>query len=258
MADNDQDNDEFKFEEFDTLNAEDMGESDSATKNAQFHNQSPESGPKDVRRNVIIVIAIVVVLMLSYKFSGYLFSDKKEVAKPAIPPLVQTPPIQAPIVTQPIVQHVSEVKEAELSQKIAAIELSQDVMKSQVNSVNDRVTVLSDSVNNLNAQITKLNQILDNLSNEVAKQTTEINILISRTQVKQVKHVRKVYVKPNIYYVQATIPGRAWLIGTNGSTLTVREGTHIPGYGVVRLIDSTQGRVLTTSGKIIRFSQQDS
>ncbi|HAF87135.1 MAG TPA: type IV secretion protein IcmG, partial [Legionellales bacterium] len=60
------------------------------------------------------------------------------------------------------------------------------------------------------------------------------------------------------YYIKAVIPGRAWLIAANGSTLTVSEGTNIKGYGMVKLIDSTQGRILTSSGRVIRFSQQDS
>jgi intracellular multiplication protein IcmG len=60
------------------------------------------------------------------------------------------------------------------------------------------------------------------------------------------------------YNIQAVIPGRAWLIATNGATLTVSQGTAIPGYGIVKLIDPVQGKVTTSSGQIIRFSQEDS
>ena len=58
--------------------------------------------------------------------------------------------------------------------------------------------------------------------------------------------------------MQAVIPGRAWLIANNGSTITVREGTPIPGYGIAKIIDPIKGRVMTSSGKEIRFSQDDS
>ena len=61
-----------------------------------------------------------------------------------------------------------------------------------------------------------------------------------------------------LYYIQAVIPGRAWLIATNGSTLTVREGSTIPGYGIVRKIDPNLGKVFMSTGKVIRFSQLDS
>jgi len=63
---------------------------------------------------------------------------------------------------------------------------------------------------------------------------------------------------PAQYFLQAIIPGRAWLISTNGDTVTVREGTRISSYGVVRFIDAKRGRVLTSSGQVIRFSQEDS
>ena len=60
------------------------------------------------------------------------------------------------------------------------------------------------------------------------------------------------------YYIQAVIPGRAWLVSSQGLTITVREGTSVPGYGIVKLIDPNQGRILTSSGRTITFSQQDS
>jgi len=32
----------------------------------------------------------------------------------------------------------------------------------------------------------------------------------------------------------------------------------IPGYGAVKLVDPAQGQVLTSTGKVIKFSQLDS
>ena len=82
---------------------------------------------------------------------------------------------------------------------------------------------------------------------------------MTRTQPKRVvHHINKPSAPPIHYYIQAVIPGRAWIIATNGSTLTVREGTNIAGYGIVRLIDPLDGRIVTSSGQIIRFSQEDS
>ena len=60
------------------------------------------------------------------------------------------------------------------------------------------------------------------------------------------------------YAVKAVIPGRAWLLASNGSTLTVRRGTPIQGYGVVTGIDAVRGYVFTSYRKLIRFSQEDS
>ena len=103
-----------------------------------------------------------------------------------------------------------------------------------------------------------LNQALSNLSNLVAQQSQEMSILMVRSQPKRVKHITKHHTPQVTYNIQAVIPGRAWLIGSNGSILTVREGIKMKSYGTVRLIDPIQGRVVTSSGKIIRFSPEDS
>ncbi|MBA3536672.1 MAG: type IV secretion protein IcmG, partial [Tatlockia sp.] len=87
----------------------------------------------------------------------------------------------------------------------------------------------------------------------------EIVLLTEKAKPKPVRRRLIVKSAPRLmYFIQAIIPGRAWLIATNGSTITVREGTRIAGWGVVKLIDPIQGRVLTSSGRIIRFSQRDS
>ena len=58
--------------------------------------------------------------------------------------------------------------------------------------------------------------------------------------------------------LQAIIAGRAWLVCSNGETLTVRQGTQVYNYGEVRYIDAISGQVLTSSGQTITFSQEDS
>lgn len=147
-----------------------------------------------------------------------------------------------------------------MKQKVASIEATQQTVQTEVSSVNQQVGNVNNNVNALSAQIAKLNQVISDLSNQVAKQSEEINVLMERTKPKLIKRI--IHVQPPApqinYYINAVIPGRAWLIGTNGSTLTVREGSKIEGYGVVKLIDSLQGRVLTSSGRVIRFSQDDS
>jgi intracellular multiplication protein IcmG len=165
------------------------------------------------------------------------------------------------MVPQPIqeVPAVHYENTSELTKKISAMELSQQNVRSEVDTVSQQVGTVNNNIDNLNNQIASLNQVISTLSTQMSKQTEEIGMLMARTQP---KHIIKTQVKSTIpqflYTIQAVIPGRAWLIGSNGSTLTVREGTKISGYGIVKLIDSMQGRVLTSSGKVIRFSQEDS
>jgi intracellular multiplication protein IcmG len=134
----------------------------------------------------------------------------------------------------------------------------QQSLRNEMTALSSQVNSINNNLNTMNTQISKMNQVIESLTTQVAKQSEVINVLMVRAKPKKVVSVQRPVAQPVIYFLQAVIPGRAWLIGTNGSTLTVREGSKVPGYGVVKLIDSLQGRVLTSSGQVIRFSQEDS
>lgn len=264
MADNDQNNDEYKFTELDSLDNDHMGDSDSGLNSSMRSGKDSYSGKKDIKRNALIAIGLIVFALVMYKFIGSMWTKKVEPAKPVIAPITQvTPqPIQPvettpiPVIEQP--QPIVVQADTDLKQKVAAIEISQQSVRTEVSSLGDQVGNVTNNVSNLNAQITKLNQLIGDLSNQLSKQSDEINMLRVRAQPKPTQHIVRQPIQRIFYYIQAVIPGRAWIIGSNGSTLTVREGTKIAGYGIVKLIDSVQGRVLTSSGQVIRFSQEDS
>jgi intracellular multiplication protein IcmG len=266
MAENDQNNDEYKFAELDSYDTDLMGETNKESPSSFDAQQEQEPKQNDVMRKALIVIGIVIFIMVAYKIIvSFYFSGKKEVAqtKPSIPPVTQvTPqPVQQTTSVTPVptpVQQTVIESDPDLKKKVSAIELMQQSVRSEITSVSDQVNSVSNNINALNAQISKMNQIIESLSAQVTKQSEVINVLIVKSQPKRVVKVARPMVQRIFYYIQAVIPGRAWLIGTNGSTLTVREGSKIPGYGVVKLIDSIQGRVLTSSGQVIRFSQDDS
>ncbi|WP_392538891.1 type IVB secretion system protein IcmG/DotF [Legionella sp. 227] len=276
MADNDQ-NDEYKFAELDSLENEPLETSEFDTKSSTPARPGGMEPGKNVKRNALITVGIIVFVMLMYKFIGGMFSKTtpttpKENVNPApIAEITPSPqPQPQPQVTQTVIPpepvqpqpqpQVTQENNSALQQKVASIEASQQTVQSEVSSMSQQVGNVNNNVNALNAQITKLNQMIADLNTQVVKQSEVINVLMERTKPKPVKRVVRVRtLTPQIiYYINAVIPGRAWLIGTNGSTLTVREGTKIAGYGTVKLIDSMQGRVLTSSGRVIRFSQEDS
>lgn len=55
------------------------------------------------------------------------------------------------------------------------------------------------------------------------------------------------------YYVQAIIPGRAWLKNSQGQVITVGPGDPVPGYGTVTNINPQSGSVTTSTGTNIVF-----
>lgn len=262
MAEHDQNNDDYKFEEYDSLGSEfsEPKEENKPTTSSML----PEASPKDVRRNALIVLGLVIFGYLLYKIMGNLFFTKVAPVKPSIPPVTQVAPqpqpIQQPVVpvVQPQPQPDNSAAFNDIKQKVAAIEVSQQSTKSDLSNVSGQVSSMTATINTLNTQIDKLNQTIADLSNQVSKQSMEINELVAKKKPKPVKRILKAAAPINRYHIQAIIPGRAWLIATNGSTLTVREGSTIAGYGVVKLIDAIQGRVLTSSGRVIKFSQTDS
>lgn len=262
MADNDPNNDEYSFSEFDSLDNDPL---DPGLDKTRLGGHEPK---KDIKRNALIALGLILFAVVMYKLIGYLFfSPKEKVEQATITPISTAstsvkPAVPTAITTKPIQQVPVALIASDdgLKQKVSAIELSQQGVRNDVNAVSLQVNSVNNNVSNLNAQIENLNQVISTLSNQLAKQSEEISVLMIRTQPRPVKKsaVKRVHTPAISYYLQAVIPGRAWLIGTNGSTLTVREGTIITGYGTVKLIDSLQGRVLTSSGRVIRFSQADS
>ncbi|PJE17815.1 type IVB secretion system protein IcmG/DotF [Legionella sp.] len=269
MADNEY-NDEYQFADLDSMGSDHIGDEEPiAGGEEELERRQPRPG-KNILRNALIAVILIVLVMLGYKFFGSYWAHRKaaeDTIVPSIttttqqaPPPVEAPPVQAvqPVQIAPVTQPT--VDNSQVTQKLSDLEISEQNVRSEINSVNSQLGGINSNVNDLSEKIASLNRIISVLASKVDQQSTQIAILTERTKPKP-PPVRPVVTKPitlPIYYIQAVIPGRAWLIAPNGSTLTVREGTQITGYGVIKLIDPNQGRILTTSGRVIRFSQQDS
>ena len=274
MADNNEYNDEYELADFD--NPEPLNQEKSNYSAKPPATSSPPSSLDNVRRNASVVIVLIILLMLGYKFWTS-FSKKKTATTSSVPSLATTavtqppPPLAPqetvqpvqqpvpPVQTTPAVVEVPKAENSELNQQLSALEMSQQTVRSQVDAMSNQLENLNANLNRLTDKIATLDQLMNTLAAKVEQQTNQMAFLIERAKPKPIRQVVvKALPRPPLYYIQAIIPGRAWLIATNGSTITVREGTQIAGYGVVKLIDPNQGRVLTSSGQVIRFSQQDS
>jgi intracellular multiplication protein IcmG len=173
----------------------------------------------------------------------------------------KTTAMPTPVVVQPLVTPPVSTETPVIKQKLQDLELSQYNLRSELNAANSRLDTINNTMNSLNEKIATLTQGITRLSETVEAQANRLTLMTAMQKKPKVVHKRN-HFKPNfprvVYNIQAVIPGRAWLIASNGSTLTVREGSEISGYGVVRLIDAAQGRVTMSSGRVIRFSQEDS
>ncbi|CEK11403.1 type IVB secretion system protein IcmG/DotF [Legionella hackeliae] len=268
MVDDDKNeySDEYQFSDLDVISPD----SDEEKETTSAPIEKKESNA-NIRRNALVAIVVIVVAMLAYKFLGPLFTKKPKPAD-AVPTIATPAPVQQPITPpQPIVTPTEPpptaqtmpvtqptVDNSEVMQRLSALEASQQNLRSDLDSLTSQVATINTNINALATKIAQLNQTLTVIVSRVEQQSKEISVLTVHVKPKPVARVIIKRPPPPSYFIQAIIPGRAWLIAQNGSTITVREGTQVAGYGVIKLIDSRQGRVLTSSGRVIRFSQQDS
>jgi len=264
MADKENDNDEYQFTETDVLNPEVVSKEDNGPPSLS---SSGLSGTQ-IKRNALIVVVVFVVAMILYKFMGAYFSEKKSISnkkKVQIAPvskIIQQPKVQIkPIKTEIATRDApSANNENTINRKMATLQLSQENTRSDVATLSSQVSGMSGSMSSLSNSVAELNTLVSSLNNKLESQSSEIDKLSAQiARAKKAKTPHHVERRPELkYYIQAVIPGRAWLISSTGQTITVREGSSVRGYGEIKLIDSMQSKIITSSGKVIRFASDGS
>lgn len=220
------------------------------------------------RKNIFIAIIVIVLVLSVYKLLDVLFisssSHEKHKNTPsaiatkpttiAPTPTVSAPTpasISAPVTSaQPVMpSHSAEtVTESAVTNRLSALEQQNSAAQAALDKLTAQMTEMQNSLVGLDSKVAVISDALQKLvqQQQAVKQAQE-----------QKKQAAKAIPKP-IFYVRAMIPGRAWLITQDGSTITVSVGDTIPGYGVVDAIDSNQGTVTMSSGAIIGYSPNDS
>lgn len=222
-----------------------------------------------VNRNAIIVIVAVVFAYFAYIIYSWMSSGeratppKKLAATQNIKPFTPTPAPASALkeeIPKVPVEQPSPISN-ELKAKLRALAGDQSRVQSDLNTVLNNQNNSQQQIQGLASKVDELLNLVNAQNITLQNQASMIRMLEDRCK-KPVKQVKRHHVRakaPMPYYIQAVIPGRAWLIKRNGTdTVTVREGTRLPGYGVVKLIDPNQGRVITSSGQVITFGQWDS
>lgn len=228
----------------------------------------PESAPVDMQRMIrhgLIVVGALFLLIFFYKIIGSYISNKKAASTQLTLAPAKTTVNSKKIVSDPLplLDVATETKPSQVNQ-LSSLEQQQQTMGAEVVSMTTQLGTVSTALTDVTLKIAELNQMVVALNEKIDAQSRELIRLealrLSPPTPKARPVVRHLTPREPVvtYYLQAIIPGRAWLIATNGATLTVREGTKVNGYGAVRLIDPKQGRVLMSSGRTIQFSQADS
>lgn len=254
-------NDEYRFDELDALESpserfdESMPNEEAETQTLKKTDQREQI----IRKSLMVAGGLVAMIVVYKLFTGFFGSKATDTElKPAAPvPVAEVKPfVEQP---KPVAAVVPD-KVAELETKLNAVSISNQNTQDTVGNLNNQVQTLSSDVSRLQQQMETLNESLQRTQAMIQSQSQDIARLVAKANQPRYVH-RPTVRKPAIrirYAIQAVIPGRAWLIGSNGSTITVRDGSEVPGYGRIKMIDSVQGKIYTSSGRMIEFSPQDS
>lgn len=180
----------------------------------------------------VVIIALIVLISFHFMSSGHkLKVVKKPVAKPVV---VQSQP------SLTTMNQMNTLKQGEAQNQASAAQLQANVQSLQA------------SLNTARSQRIQMAKMLSNMS----KQMMQLNMTVKRLAAKPKKH-SGIVPPPLTFTVKAIIPGRVWLLGSNGLTETVTLGAKVPQYGTVTSINAKTGVVMTSSGKSIHYGGND-
>jgi intracellular multiplication protein IcmG len=191
------------------------------------------------RKLILLAVGSIVIVLVIFKILGGLFSQ------PSSKPAAQESKIAQ---KQPVIQPA-----------FAPLELVNDQYIEQLEHIQEKMTQLESNLSDVHRQLAAANQTIQTLSQQlqqqVAAQAGKPVVPEKKSKVSAPKATPVVELPA--YYIQAMVPGRAWLVNQKGTATTVGIGDELPGYGIINAIDVNQGLVITTQGKLISYHQDD-
>lgn len=138
---------------------------------------------------------------------------------------------------------------------------NQAALIAEIKSLQNNNQQLAQKLSEVSSQLSQLGQKVGSLHGEVGhlgQQVTEIGQHSTQAQADNANRAGQandglVHGSNGSYYVEAVVPGRAWLEGPDGDTITVAVGDSLPNLGVISKIDPYTGDVTTSSGEVIKY-----
>ncbi len=195
-------------------------------------------------RIIVVAAAVVVVVVLALIFGSS--SHKNNNAS-----------IVEPLSTQAASNSSDQMLEQKVH--IASVE-ADNRLDSAAHSIQENkqsVTRLDGQLDALKSAMGTLSQNQQNLQVVIEKLSSQLVEMKKTAEAKVEKATPVKKAKPVTYTLRASIPGRAWIVGSNGVTKTVKMGDSLANYGKVEKIDSEQGQIVTSSGKTIQLNAND-
>ena len=224
-------------------------------------------------KKIIIIVVVLITLWVGYKIYSSIRGARK-VSSQNITTVKQTPePMKAQPFAQKTEAHDKQSSgvsggfapspSSGLDNRLANIEEGNAEAQTKIERTNASLAELQDSLRTMTSQITALNNAVQDLSGQVSQQQHQLRVWAVMEQEKKIQKSRSASGAPAVapakkryYYIQALIPGRAWLY-SGDRTVTVREGDSLSGYGTITGIDTDRSIVTTSSGAIVAFQSDE-
>jgi len=182
-------------------------------------------------KRVLFVIGAAVIAIIAFK--------------------IMTPSHKVKVVKQQPVQAVVPQDTDQTAMLNRLNRLSQDASSSQnvVTQLKSQLSDMKSSLNSASANEAAMRSAIVALAQQVQGLTNQI-------KAQNLQPHKKAYSPYVTYHLVAMVPGRAWIVGSNGESDTVVVGSKLAHYGAVKSINTEMGKVFTESGKVITYNAQ--
>ncbi len=233
-----------------------------------------------LKRLVVFAILLFVVALGVYKLLGVFFGDgleRKLLDKPAVvaqkpepiktvatkPAVTAAKPVFTPVV-KPVQKSAQKpVRKVKSTASTANTLALQETLKRVQNESEKERALLTSAVKSLHGTLAEYTQRLNDMDKNLQALKAKLasheiktkRLINKRKQRRRLK--KRAVVSRKLLNLKAAIPGRAWIKVSDGTTISVKVGEKVRGYGRVREIDPYEGRVIMSTGDVIHYSQDE-
>jgi len=216
----------------------------------------PEPGisKKPPKKKIFLAIIVIIVVI----FVGYRLIHSIASKKTTSLPVAKVTPVKTIVTSTSIKKVESKPVVKKTTGSIKQIMQLQHKNTSAVEALKQQQSDNQSTLKGFHQKLSNMNERIGSLQTTTHGMASQLNKMQTmQQQVKSAAQARTVRVRTakirrvrqqKRYFVQAVIPGRAWLRGADGSAITIIRGDKVPGYGSVVAIDPYSGTVTMSSG----------
>ena len=252
MADQDNTRDEFVFD--DEVNQEEP----------EYTKESYEGSTENIKsllhnkRLMMLGGAVIGLWVITFLFDSMMPKDSVEEDLEAL--TVSLDPVASPSQPETKTANYDEFENkvksnadgvekinANIQQQNSSIEKAHQ----NFNMLNTKVNKMANDISDIHYQFNTILEIERDLFQKIAK--IEDKMKKEEEAAKKKLEVKKIVKPLKTYFIRAVVEGRAWLVDPQGHSVTVSVGNSLTDYGKIEKIYSSQGFIVTSSGRVIQF-----